>query len=70
MKRKKVGKKLSLTKETIASLNTREMKGLDGGHTLFSDTSTCTCTQIITCSAGLCGSEDYCPDTYTEGAVC
>jgi hypothetical protein len=55
MKTKKLEKKLGLTKVTIAALNSREMKNVEGGLTTMSDGTLCGCTQVQNCTIGLCG---------------
>jgi natural product precursor len=52
MKQKKIGKKLSLNKKTIADLNLKEMKDVYGGFNNSMRITACTCK---TCSApGAC----------------
>jgi hypothetical protein len=65
MKTKKLEKKLGLTKVTIAALNSREMKNVEGGLTTMSDGTLCTCTIYLDCTVGLCGSNSCPPFTFT-----
>jgi len=52
--KKRIEKKLSLSKETLRNLSERELNGVVGGLSRFCSQSDCSNVSCITCAGGAC----------------
>lgn len=67
MKSKKLSKKLSFNRETIANLGDEKMDSAQGGIVI--DRSLVTCFTICTCPASMCPKTD-CGDSWHTPCYC
>ncbi len=62
----KPSKKLSLSKETLRSLDDDQLAGVAGG----APTRGVVCVDSVICNSGVCGSGAVCDSAVCQSAVC